>query len=141
VKLASCVLLFIALFRIPELGTQSAPKSERPTESEHLLGPNGMAGWTLNYPNPDRPDERYPRTLILSRHGRIIRRFVGEHYVWKWIFWADGHQVAYKDGPPHFVMRCVLADVATGRRLADVDCFGELPSDAPHWLRKLEDAR
>ena len=58
--------------------------------------------------------------------------------MWKWIFWDDGKRVAFEDGPPHFMMRCVLADVATGKKLKDVDCFGELAAEAPEWARELE---
>ncbi len=107
------------------------------TVSPHRRGPHGLAGWTLNEPYPDRPGEVYPRTLVLSRHGRIIRRITGESYLWKWLFWADGTQVAYQDGPPHFVLRCILVDLKTGHQLANEDCFSDLPASAPAWEQQL----
>jgi hypothetical protein len=140
-KLIHCALALTILSLAPEVQPQAGQTAEAPTESEHRRGPNGLEGWTLNYPFPDRPEDRYPRTLVVSRHGRILHRFVGQHYVWNWIFWANGRQVAYEDGPPHFAMRCILADVATARELANVDCFGELPGNAPRWLTTLEDAK
>jgi hypothetical protein len=140
-KFIPCFLALTALSLPPQVQPPAAPTAEQPTESDHRHGPNGLEGWTLNYPFPDRPEDRYPRTLVLSRDGRILHRFVGQHYVWKWIFWANGRQIAYEDGPPHFAMRCILADVATARELANVDCFGELSANAPRWLKMLQEAK
>ena len=111
------------------------------TVSAHRKGPHGLVGWTLDYPFPDRPEEHYPRVLVVSRNGQVIRRTKGERYIWKWIFWNEGRQIAYEDGPPHFMMRCILLDVATGKRLADVDCFTQVPVDSPAWLMALEKSR
>jgi hypothetical protein len=97
-----------------------------------------LKGWTLDYPFPDRPEDRYPRVLVVSRKGRVIRKITGQHYIWNWIFWSEGREVAYEDGPPHFLMRCILVDVATGRQLENIDCFGELPPNAPLWAKTLE---
>jgi hypothetical protein len=137
-KFANCFLGLTALFLAPQLQPQSARTAEQPTESEHRRGPNELEGWTLNYPFPGRPEDRYPRTLVLSQNGRILHRFVSQHYIWNWIYWANGRQVAYEDGPPHFSMQCILADVATGQVLASNNCFGKLPDDAPPWLQTLE---
>jgi len=52
-------------------------------------------------------------TLVLARNGHRLRRIEGEPIIWKWMFWADGRQVAYETGPLHFGMSCVLADVKT----------------------------
>ena len=38
-------------------------------------------------------------------------------------------------------MRCIFADLKTARELANVDCFGGLPGNAPHWLKTLKEAR
>ena len=135
------IRFFLALtifILVPHAQPQATQTTERPTESEHRTGPNGLEGWTLNYPFPDRPEDRYPRILVLSQHGRIIHRFIGRAYIWQWMFWANGRQVAYEDGPPHFSMRCVLADIATGRELASVDCFREVSVNAPRWLKALQ---
>ena len=104
-------------------------------------GPHGLVGWTLDSPFPDRPADHYPRVLIISQNGRLVRRIQAEHYIWNWIFWADGHQVAYEDGPPHFMMRCILADLKTGKTLEDVDCFRTVPDGSPAWLTTLEKVR
>jgi hypothetical protein len=119
---------------------QTSEKSVKvgPTESEHLKGPAGLQGWTLNYPFPDRPQERYPRILVIAQNGRVIRHISGQHYIWKWIFWNGGRQVAYEDGPPHFIMRCILLDLKTGHEVGNYDCFSGLPKDSPLWLESLE---
>jgi hypothetical protein len=129
----SYALILIALGAIsPGLAGQQH------TESAHRIGPHGLAGWTLDYPFPDHPEDHYPRVLVISRNGRVITRITGKHYIWNWIFWNDGRQVAYEDGPPHFIMSCILADVVTGRHLEDVDCFMPSPDGSPSWLNALQ---
>ncbi|MFL6306999.1 MAG: hypothetical protein ACJ72H_25995, partial [Candidatus Sulfotelmatobacter sp.] len=61
-------------------------------------------------------------------------------FVWKWIFWARGRQIAYEAGPLHFGMLCILADIQTGRELASYDCFHGVPVDAPDWEKALDAA-
>ena len=111
---------------------------DKPTESEHVRGPNGREGWTLNGPLPDRPNETFPFTLVIARNGHVIRKFEGGAFVWNWIFWADGKQVAYESGPLHFSLECILADVKTGKELSSYDCFHGIPDNAPDWLKALE---
>ena len=143
--LSSIFMLSLSCARLPALphplplGQVSGEKVRvGPSESVHLNGPAGLQGWTLNYPFPDHPQERYPRVLVISRSGRVIRRITGQRYIWKWIFWDGGRQIAYEDGPPHFSMRCVLVDLKTGLELGNYDCFSGLPKKAPLWLESLE---
>ena len=112
---------------------------DKPTETEHRTGPHGLEGWTLEYPLPDLNygDERFALTLVLARNGHRLRRIEGEPIIWKWMFWADGRQVAYETGPLHFGMSCVLADVKTGRKLERLDCYHELPTNVPAWVTAL----
>lgn len=138
-KLLLSTFLFFCFARTD--ADQAATSAEQPSESEHRKGPDGLEGWTRNFQSPDDPAESYPRTLVISRHGLVIRQFTGENYIWKWIFWADGQQVAYEDGPLHLSMRCVLASVSTGRELESQDCHTKLSDDAPLSLRTLEKSR
>ena len=145
----TCLLAFSALLAGSQplahliLMPQVAEKSTKDlaTESDHLKGPAGLQGWTLNYPFPDRPQDLYPRILVITRDGRVIRRITGQHYIWKCIFWNEGRQVAYEDGPPHFVMRCILVDLKTGSEVENYDCFSGLPKNSPLWLQSLERVR
>ena len=145
----TCLLVFSSLLAgsqhlaHPVLMPQETKEGARDgaTESKHLKGPSGLQGWTLNYPFPDSPQDRYPRILVITRDGRVIRRITGKHYIWKWIFWNDGRQVAYEDGPPHFLMRCILVDLKTGSEIENHDCFSELPKNSPLWLQSLERVR
>jgi hypothetical protein len=129
------ILLFAAFAR-----PQSATPADNPTPSEHCAGPNGLEGWTLLSPLPDSPQEKYPFTLVIARKGRIIRRIDGHPFVWRWLFWNNGRQVAYESGPLHFGLQCTLASVATGKTLATYDCFHGVPESAPDWLKVLETA-
>ena len=115
----------------------------KPTESEHIKGPNGLDSWTLNWPVPDSNygDQPLPFTLVLARNGHKLRHIQGDPFVWKWMFWSDGGQVAYETGPLHFSMTCVLIDVGSGRQVETVDCWQELPTDAPDWAKALENRR
>jgi hypothetical protein len=117
---------------------QAVPPPDTPTPSEHRAGPNGLEGWTLSSPIPDNPQEKYPFTLVIARKGRTIRRIDGNAFVWRWIFWNNGRQVAYESGPLHFGLQCTLESVATGKQLASYDCFHGIPDDAPNWLKALE---
>jgi len=120
------------------LAAKASGLAEQQEESAHRQGPHQLEGWTLNSSIPDHPGEKFPFTLVLARRGHIIRRISGDPFVWNWLFWADGSQVAYESGPLHFSMSCVLADISTGRQLARYDCYTDLPADAPAWVKALE---
>ena len=113
--------------------------TDKPIESEHRTGPHGLEGWTLEYLLPDSNyrDEHFAFTLVLARNGHRLRRIAGDLIIWKWMFWADGQQVAYETGPLHFGMACVLADVKTGRKLEIFDCYHKLPPNVPAWVTAL----
>lgn len=116
--------------------------AQDPTLSEHRKGPHRLEGWTLSRSLEGRSTgDVYPYALIIARDGKIVRRLEGSPFVWNWIFWAGGKQIAYEAGPLHFGMLCTLADIATGRELASDDCFQGLPADAPEWEKALETAR
>ena len=124
------------------LGTAAVAQTavEKPTESPHIAGPHGLEGWTLDWPLPDDQNhgERRPFTLLIARRGHVVRRIKGGPLVGKWMFWADGRQVAYEEGSLHFNRWCMLVDVATGRQIASRNCFTEeLPADSPGWEKAL----
>lgn len=133
--------IFVAGFPLLSQTPRLAQANSKPTESEHVKGPYGLEGWTLNWPVESRDSsERYAMVLVLARDGHIVRRIDGDPFIWKWMFWSDGSQVAYETGPLHFSMSCVLANTKTGRRLASVDCeYQDLPKNAPEWLQALVD--
>ena len=130
------VLSSIAMLAIP-LPLVSQTK-DRPAESKHRTGPHGMEGWTLEsrLPDSNQGSERFAFTLVIARKGHKLLRIEGDPIIWKWMFWADGWQVAYTSGPLHFGMVCVLADAKTGRELERLDCYHELPENVP-WVTAL----
>jgi hypothetical protein len=118
---------------------QQSNAPDEPVESKHVLGPNGLEGWTMNGPIPmDSSDENYPFELVIARRGKIIRRIEGGAFVWRWIFWDDGRKVAYEAGPLHFSLSCNLYDLAKGRDIASFDCYHGIPDNAAPWLEALE---
>ncbi len=70
-----------------------------------------------------------------------MRRIEGEPIIWQWMFWDDGKRIAYETGPLHLGMKCVLADVRSGRRRETCDCYRKLPAHAPNRVKALESKR
>lgn len=121
------------------LGSYSIAKTSganKPVESAHRPGPNGLESWTESYRFAD--GQRYPTELVIARRGHVIRRIRGNPFVWKWMFWENGKQVAYESGSLHFNLNCTLVDIVSGRELATHDCFSELSEDAPKWEKALQ---
>jgi hypothetical protein len=130
------MLLALALVAVTVVAAQPADK---PIQSAHTPGPDGLEGWTLDSPVPDSGygDQRFAFTLVVARHGHIIRRISGEPIIWTWIFWADGSQVAYKTGSFHFNETCLLIRLSDGRKLNSYDCYNNLPPAKPDWVKAL----
>jgi hypothetical protein len=134
-----CAMQVTAALLLSSLPLTAQNADQGSTASLHRQGPHALEGWTLDTFIPGHGTERYPHTLIIAAHGKVLHRFDGPaFFIWNWMFQDDGKQVAYESGPLHFSLTCVLADVRTGRQLADYDCFRELPADAPPWVKELE---
>jgi hypothetical protein len=132
-----CVVLMVAWLAWIDAAAQ-VKTTGKPTESQHQAGPDSWEGWTLSYVIPDLdPNEIYPMTLVLAHKGHVVRRIAGAPFIWEWIFWSHGQQVAYATGPLHFGMQCVLIDIRSSHELGSVDCFHDLPAGAPDWARRL----
>jgi hypothetical protein len=137
----SC-LLALVIFSAQLAFAQQAHE-DHPVESAHVAGPHGLEGWTLDSPLPgENNSDRYPFTLVIARNGKVVRKIQGSAaFVWRWIFWDDGRQVAYETGPLHFGMSCELYDLQTGKVLESVDCWQGIPDNSPAWLVALEKSR
>jgi hypothetical protein len=139
-SLRSLFALFaLVLFSVQIACAQKNP-AYHPVESEHVAGPHGLEGWTLDSPLPDGQydGERMPFTLVIARNGKVLRKIDGNAFIWHWIFWNGGQQVAYESGPLHFSLQCELYDLKTGRVLESVDCWQGIPDNSPAWLAALE---
>ena len=115
-----------------------ASRADELIESAHRAGPRGLEGWTESYPAAHGPS--YPVTLVIAQRGHVIRRIQGDPFVWRWMFWENGKQLAYETGSIHFNMACRLVDIASGRQLANLDCYQDLAEDAPAWEKALREA-
>jgi hypothetical protein len=112
---------------------------EKPIQSAHVAGPGGLDGWTESVMMDEVKEQGpLPVALVIARHGKLVRRIDGSPFVWQWQFRPGGTEVAYETGPLHFSMMCVLADIRTRKELDSVDCFGQLPANAPAWVEELE---
>lgn len=116
--------------------SQTTPIVSGPTASKHRSGPGGLEGWTLSYVISG-DTESYPEILVIARKGQILRKIKGDPFIWSWMFLKGERQVAYETGPLHGEVSCILADLSTGRQLADYDCYHELPPDTPSWVNEL----
>lgn len=134
----SGMLLGLALAAV--VAAQASQPADQPTKSAHKRGPHGLEGWTVDSPvsGSGYGDERFAFTLAVARHGHIIRRISGEPIIWRWIFWADGRQVAYDTGAFHFSESCFLIRLSDGRKLESYDCYLDLPPTKPDWVKALE---
>jgi hypothetical protein len=132
------MLLALALAAV--VAAQASQPADKPTQSAHRFGPDGLEGWTLDsrVPGSGYGDERFAFTLVVARHGHIIRRISGGPIIWSWIFWADGRQVAYEAGYFHFNETCFLVRLSDGRKLDSYDCYNNLPPAKPDWVKALE---
>jgi hypothetical protein len=112
---------------------------KKPVESAHVAGPHGLEAWTIDSPIPDDSNhETYPFTLVVARKGKVFHKIQGDPFVWRWIFWDDGRQIAYESGPLHFVMMCELCDLNTGRVLDSIEGYQGVAANPPAWLVALE---
>lgn len=132
-------LAVIGMLLLTGAALAQASRANKPIESAHRAGPNGLEGWTESHQSSD--GQSYPDTLVIAQRRHVIRRIKGDPFVWGWMFWDHGKQVAYETGSLHFNMQCKLVDIASGRQLADHDCYRELAEDAPAWEKALQDTR
>lgn len=132
-------LAMIGMLLLAGAAMAQTSQPNKPIESAHRAGPNGLEGWTENHPLSD--GQSYPTTLVIAQRRHVIRRIKGDPFVWRWMFRKNGKQVAYQTGSLHFNLSCVLVDLASGRQLANDDCYRELTDAAPAWEKALQDAR
>ena len=77
-----------------------AQSGDKPIESAHISGPNGLEGWTLREEVEDHGP--LPTALVIAREGKVVRRIEGSPFLWKWKFESNGKLVAFESGPLHF---------------------------------------
>jgi hypothetical protein len=135
-KLGAWFVIAVAVAVLP----QTVPSNDKPTDSKHRKGPHGLEGWTESEPVAEvyGGNEPLPFKLVIARNGKVVWRIDGDPFLWRWMFWADGQQMVYESGPLHFSMACVLFDLTKGREVERVDCFHDLPANAPAWAKALE---
>ncbi len=113
----------------------------KPVSSKHRSASNGLEGWTLNYIVPEHGDnDHYPRTLVISRKGRIVRRIHCSAFIWRWTFLDGGKQIAYECSPFHFGEVYVLEDSVSGKQLESYEEPEQPETRRPDWMDDLDKA-
>ncbi|MGB6973497.1 MAG: hypothetical protein WBD67_02320 [Terracidiphilus sp.] len=136
-----CVLfVLIAAALTATAWSQDDHCTDKGKESAHVAGPHGLEAWTIDYALPDSSygDECFSGVLVIARNGHVIRRRKADGFIWSWVFWDDGKQLAIEEGPLHFGMSCVLEDLKSGHTIATYDCYHGLPADAPEWVKAVD---
>lgn len=129
----------ISMLLLAGAALAQASRADKPIESVHRVGPNGFEGWTERYPLAD--GQSSPANLVIAQRKHVIRRIQGDPFVWRWMFWENGKQVAYETGSLHFNMACRLVEIASGRQLASLDCYRDLAEEAPAWAKALRNGK
>lgn len=115
------------------------PNPGKAVASPHCKGPDGLDSWALLYRpsgnDPSSESDRVPLAIVVARDGHVLRRIRGNAILWEWFF-PDDQRIAFEDGPRHFVMVCRLLDLASGKVLAEYDCFHS-PPHPPAWVQRL----
>jgi len=135
--------LLCGVMMVLVMGAAAAQRPQRDrggVQELRQVAPDGVTeGWILTYdnPDPDRAWERIGGTVVVARHGKVMRKW--ELMVRDWTFWAGGRDVAVEAGPLHGPAHCFLFSVKTGKQIEAFPgyCTEERP-DAPAWVRALE---
>ena len=95
-------LATISMLLLAGTALAQTSRADKPIESAHRAGPNGLEGWTESFPLAD--GQSVPANLVIAQRRHVIRRIEGDPFVWRWMFWENGKQVAYETGSLHFNM-------------------------------------
>ena len=121
-------------------GSAAARPKEHVEIEDRKIAPDGItSGWVLTYDNSDPGQEwrRYPLTLVIARHGKVIRRW-DITTVRAWDFWNGGREVIYEAGGMHGPADCFRVSVGSGKQLETVPNCTQEPPNAPEWVKRLE---
>jgi hypothetical protein len=104
-----------------------------------VISPDHLTvGWLVEYPTCCTS---YPvqLTLVIYRHGRVIRRLSNGMMIYTWRFVNGGKQLAFSSGPTHgeHLPHFELQDVQSGRLLEKFE--GHLTAESPHWTDNLSE--
>jgi hypothetical protein len=109
-----------------------------------LDGPQGLKACTLSYLVPELAppghatmDDVLPQRLIVYRYGRRLFSVKNGPFIWNFAFLENGKELAFAQGPLHFGMMCHLVLSATGKEVAQEDCFSS-DEKSSKWVSDLE---
>jgi hypothetical protein len=118
----------------------AARPKEHVVAEDRKGAPDGItSGWVLTYDNPEPGQEwrRIPGTLVIARHGKVIRRW-DITTVRNWGFWNGGHEVVFEAGGMHGPADCYRRSVDTGKDIASFPNCTVDEVGAPDWVKSLE---
>ncbi len=113
-------------------------------EQVKLAKDGQTVGWIVDWPyfKGDEKLGSLPDALVIWRGGKVVRRLGTEQVFYFWMFWKDGEQVAFHDGPLHGLdPNYELHDVATGRLIQQFLAYDNNGDPAkvpdPDWVEAL----
>jgi hypothetical protein len=122
------------------MASRAAGPKQHVEKDMQKTAPDGITeGWVLTYDNPEHGQEwrRIPGTLVIARHGKVIRQW-DITTVRNWDFWNGGREVIYEAGGMHGPADCFRVSVETGKELASFpNCTFDVPNK-PDWVKVLE---
>jgi len=136
--------LVLALTSATYFYGQTTTVHKKPFRNDFKTASDGVTkGWRVDVPWPDQEDTSQNwRTIgvsvVVARHGRVVRRIDGGVGIWDWDFWNGGRQVAIERGPVHGETGCDLIDIKTGKTVESWpgDCRQISGTDnVPDWVK------
>jgi hypothetical protein len=132
------VVALLAVGVVPSLSGQAAKK--RPFRDQLQTAQDGVTkGWLVESPWPDQDDasQRWRTvawTLVIAKHGKVVRKIQAAQSFWSWGFWNGGREVVVQEGPPHGATWFMRMDVKSGKKLETWD--GDIEGgNAPAWVK------
>jgi hypothetical protein len=139
--------MLLAVGAVPALWGQGATVVKKPFRDDFKTATDGVTkGWLVEIPWPDQDDvsqswRTIPATLVIARHGKVVRKFSAASSFWSWNFWNGGREVVVQvGGALHGNSSFARWDVRSGKELEswDGDIYGDIYKEAdkaPAWVK------
>ena len=132
--------ILLGLGTVHALLGQGASVSRKPFRDQVKTTQDGaIKGWLVEFPWPDQDDvsqswRTVAWTLVIAKHGKVVRRIQAPVTFWSWNFWNGGREVVIEEGHPHGTPWFTRRDITSGRELESWE--GDIEAgNAPAWVK------